>query len=432
MLVGFVIAAVAVLDNAFRNAARDAVRDRLTAQLYALLTVAEVDERGLIRMPEALAEPRFAIPRSGLYAFIYDQEGKLSWRSDSSISIDPPSPPAVEVGSLDSDRLQPRAGFEWFTVSFGLLWELERDRRVRYTFLLAEDVGSYRLEVAGFRGSLLLWIALAAALLFLLQILTLRWALRPLAAVTGEVQRVECGEQDVVTGNYPDEIDALTRNINALIRANRRALDRYRNSLGDLAHSLKTPLAVLRGLSEQSDPEKTRQALGEQTGRMAEIVDYQLKRAASPGSSVHVRRIQAAPAIRRVVNTVEKVYVDKGITFEVDVPADLELTVDEGDLMEMAGNLLDNACKWCRGRVGIRASRLGGIVRITVTDDGPGVDREMARVVVGRGVRADSQSPGQGIGLAVVSDIVSGYGGSLEIGEAAGGGACIGVDLPGR
>jgi two-component system sensor histidine kinase PhoQ len=193
---------------------------------------------------------------------------------------------------------------------------------------------------------------------------------------------------------------------------------RYRNTLGDLAHSLKTPLAVLRGLTEgRRDDDGVPGAVAEQVDRMDAIVRYQLQRTVSSGQGLLARPVAIAPAVAKVVRSLDKVYADKGVRVTVDVEEGLRYGCDEGDLLEVVGNLADNAYKWCRKEVAIEAAHdsRDGVLSIAVRDDGDGIAPDRIDAVTRRGVRGDEREPGQGIGLGVVREIVESYGGSLSL-----------------
>lgn len=425
----FTAVAVGVLDNAFERSARDSVREQLNAQLYALLTAAELSNDGELYFPERLAEPRFSVAGSGLYAFVYDAGLNAVWHSQSALSIPPPPTTTLAVGN-SRFTLERHADTQLFMLRFAVAWEAGDGREV-FNFVIAEDLTRYQAQVDAFRRNLFLWSALGIAVLLLVQLAILQWALRPLGAVERELRRVETGAQRLITGRYPAEISGLTRNINRLMEGSQRSLERYRNSLGDLAHSLKTPLAVLRGLSgEQLEPSALRSALEEQTRRMGNIVDHQLKRAASSGGDSARGWSNLEEIAGRVLRTLEKVYADRAIDFRLEIDAGLRIAMDEADLMEVLGNVLENACKWCRGLVGISAVQREGRVEIHVVDDGPGIDPALARDVLQRGVRADQRVPGHGIGLAVVRDIVAGYHGKVRIARSVSGGADVVLTIP--
>jgi two-component system sensor histidine kinase PhoQ len=228
----------------------------------------------------------------------------------------------------------------------------------------------------------------------------------------------------------PRELDGLSRNLNSLIQHNRQRQERVRNALADLAHSMKTPLAVLRGGAEAGEDEALRELVREQTARIDDIVSYQRQRAAVAGTSAVTRPIPLAPILQRICASLDKVHRERGLQCTLQVPSDLRLRADEGDLFELFGNLLENAYKHGTGQVRVMVAAQRHRVRIDVEDDGDGIpEHEVARLLQ-RGERADRRHPGEGIGLAVVSEIVDQYGGSLQIRRSDLGGASICLSLP--
>ncbi len=197
--------------------------------------------------------------------------------------------------------------------------------------------------------------------------------------------------------------------------------------MADLAHSLKTPLAVLSSLRGTSEHSHT---MEEQVARMDNIVQYQLQRAATAGRSVLASPLPVTPVVERLLTSLEKVYQDKELNIHRDLDPRARFRGDEGDLMELLGNLLDNACKWAVAGVWLEVSHKKGTLRISVEDDGPGIAPHQAERVLTRGVRLDEATPGHGIGLPIVRDIVDAYEGKLEIAHSPHGGARFIVSLP--
>ncbi len=423
----------AALDRGFRESAETAARDRLQAELYLLLGAADLDPELGLTVPEVLPDARLATPGSGLYAEVLDQEGQVVWRSWSALGLEVPYPPAPEPGRPELREVAAPDGPALLTLSLGVVWELAPGRDERYTFRVAETRATLEAEVARFRQSLWGWLAGAGLALLGVQGLVLRWGLAPLRRVVQEVAAVEAGRQVGLDGAYPPELRPLTDRLNALLAHGRSQLEHHRNALADLAHSLKTPLALLRGALDAGAPAPDlRASVEEQVERMASVVDYQLRRAAATGRAPLTASVALAPLVRRVVASVAKVHAARTLDFQIQVPEDLRLAGDEGDLMEVVGNLLDNAAKWARSRVVVsaQASPSGG-TRLTVEDDGPGVPAAELPRVQTRGTRADPGVPGQGIGLAVVRDIVeTAYGGRLELDNRPGGGLQARVHLP--
>lgn len=416
------------LDRAFRESARSARHDRLLGQTYLLMAAAELDPRGRLILPDALSEARFGQPGSGLYGVITDGRAVV-WRSPSTLGVEVPY---VESLAAGEERFEERRGGRqpYFLVGYGVQWA-GSGRPSPFTFTVAEDLSGFDAQIVAYRRSL--WGGLGAMAVLLLAALgaVLGWGLRPLGRVAAEVAAIESGQQDRIAGRYPSEIARLTDNLNALLRQERAQQKRYREALADLAHSLKTPLAVLRSARVPGQsPAVLEAAVEEQVARMASIVDYQLQRAAAAGRSRFAAPVPVAPLARKVAASLDKVYRDKGVETTLALADDLVFRGDEGDLLELFGNLLDNAYKWCRRVVAVSGAREGGALLLTIADDGPGIDAAAAARLTERGVRADSAVPGHGIGLAVVRDIVTAYDGDLAIGESPLGGASVTLRLP--
>lgn len=420
------------LDQAFRESARAAREERLQGQLYMLIAEAEVDEAGRLAMPPQLQEPRFGQPFSGLYATIIDGKGKIRWRSPSALNVELPAETSLAAGKSAFSRLPGSAKTDYFVYRMGVSWS-EGKRKYAFTFSVAEDLTAFHAQLARYRRSLWGWLGAMAALLLLAQAALLRWGLRPLRAVAQEIRAIEAGEKEQLTGTYPAELSALTSNLNGLLQRERGQLRRYRDALGDLAHSLKTPLAIMRGaLSDPAQENGLAATVAEETGKMQRIVDYQLQRAATAGpASPLAAPLPLAPLAETIIASLNKVYRDKNIRFQIDVESGLNFRGDRGDVLELLGNLLDNACKWCRSGVALHAANEAGHLILTVEDDGPGIPPQEAANILQRGVRTDQSTPGQGIGLAVVASIVQAYGGEIRIGASPLGGASVVIRIPG-
>jgi two-component system sensor histidine kinase PhoQ len=219
----------------------------------------------------------------------------------------------------------------------------------------------------------------------------------------------------------------LTNNINSLIRHAQARQQRYRDGLNDLAHSLKTPLAILQGLADRVgyDDAESQHTLTEQVARMNQIVRHQLQRAATSGRAAWIKGLPVRPVVERIARTLDKVYVEKAMRWEVSIPLELEFQGDEGDLMEVLGNLMDNAWKYGRSRVRICGLGRDQGLELHVEDDGGGIPPEQVDEVLKRGHRMDQQQPGQGIGLTVACEIIGAYGGQLKLGQSDLGGTDV-------
>lgn len=423
-----------VLDKAFQNSAETAVRNHLQGQLYGLLAAFDVNGDGRLIVPRNLPEARFSRINSGLYARVVNQESNVVWRSDSSLGRSLPARPKLASGDSLFERITTQGGVELFWLRFGIAWEIADRASVDYEFTVAEELANYNGQVESFRRSLWIWLGGAVVVLLLVQTAVLRWSLKPLRAVAEDVAAVEQGMLSHLAGEYPRELSGLTRNINAFIINERRQIERYRNTLGDLAHSLKTPLAVIQGAVEAKQPVNLVEVAA-QVDRMSEIVDYQLRRAAAAGKRTLTAPVLVPVNVDKVINSLRKVYANRDIEVIQDIRPGLKFYGDEGDLFEVLGNLLDNAFKWSRGQVIVRAEpikeqkhRSG--VRLSVADNGPGIDESLREQVLKRGVRAESEVAGQGLGLASVQDIVEAYGGVMRIAAYDGQGTEVVVEFP--
>ena len=409
VLIIFISLTAITLDRAFTDSAESALRDKLTSQLYALMAAAEVEEEQLL-MPSDELDALLGLPSSGVYAFVTDQTGKTIWQSSSALGAEPPQPVTLASGEKSFNKIKTES-ISYYTFAYGVDWSTE-STVIALTFSITTDLKSFDKQIARYRTSLWGWLVAMALLLLVSQMLILRWGLSPLRKVGIELNQIENGNQESIQDKYPKEIEGLTTNINILLEQERKQKIRYRNALGDLAHSLKTPLAVLQsGLSAESKNKSSQ----EQITRMNAIVEYQLQRAATAGAVSIGKSVNVRLLINRIIDSLFKVYRDKNIDVQQSIDTALVFKGDDGDLMEVFGNLLDNAFKWSNQQIKIKAVSVDKKIRLTISDDGPGIARDKIDELLRRGVRADQTTPGHGIGLSIVQNIVQAYHGSLEI-----------------
>ncbi|CAL1239661.1 ATP-binding protein [Candidatus Methylocalor cossyra] len=435
VLAAFLGATGWVLDRAFRDSAEAALRDGLQGYAETLQAAIEKDHlEGLKSLPQTLGD-RLRQPGSGLYAVLTRQsDDQLVWRSESAKDLPIPWPPLPDFWSGRLDPLRLPNGTPLYVLSVNLIYKKPRHRPIPYLLQIAETLDDkqsyYYSRVNRIRRDLWGWFAGAAAFLLLLQMLILRRSFAPLRRVAADLRDIEAGRAERLTGHYPRELHGLTENLNALLDQAEAHLARYRHALGDLAHSLKTPLAVLRGAAEGLPPEAddARAVLRDQIERMNRIIEYQLKRAAASGRSHLAQPVGVADKARQLVAALSKVYADKAIACRIEIAPELAFHGDEGDLLEILGNLADNAFKWARRQVLLSARRDGDArLELRVEDDGPGIPGAVADRLRQRGERADSSVPGHGLGLAIVDSIVQAYDGQLLIGTSPLGGAAVTV-----
>ena len=421
------------LESLYRNLGLRSLEDVLDAQVIALISTADIDSEGRL-VPQNLAEPRLATPGSGLYAEILGSRG--SWRSPSALGsgLNLAAEPSPGERYFEHTRLAD--GTRVLGLSLGIRWEPAEGEAHDFVIRAAQSLEPWyqqmiRVRTGLITGSMLLCLLLLGGLA-----IALRVSLRPLRRLEREIVDIESGRRESLGTAWPRELTGVTGNLNALLVGERKRLERYRTTLGNLAHSLKTPLAAVRGLIEagQADPA----ALTPQLDRMQSIVQHQLKRAVFGGGGTTLTDLAVQEPLEQLRVALAKVYADKTVRASLTVAAGTAYPIDTGDFMELAGNLMDNACKYCRSAIAVRATpwtaaewRRPGLV-LEVEDDGSGIPSAQRSRVLERGARADESVAGQGIGLSVAREIAAAYSGTLEIAESRLGGARICIRLPGR
>jgi signal transduction histidine kinase len=264
-----------------------------------------------------------------------------------------------------------------------------------------------------------------------LVVLQVRVGLGPLFTMGREIADVRKGRAQRLTQPYPREIAPLANELNALLDYNQEVVERQRTHVGNLAHALKTPISVL--LTEaQSHPGFLAEVVERQSLAMREQVEHHLRRArAAARSQTSGERTQVAPVLDEIARTLERIFSDRDVMIDWDADDDLYFLGERQDLQEMAGNVMENACKWCRGRVWASATELDGDrLRLCIDDDGPGLPPEKREEVLKRGARLDESAPGSGLGLSIVHELARAYGGKLALSESRHGGLRIDLELP--
>lgn len=441
-LVAFLALAGYALDKAFVATAEDNLQQRLKA--YALKYTEEIDfgRSGNLIPPYSDPHPQFTMPDSGLYAQVVMPTN--TWSSNSTLG--PVLPASAMLGPLEysfdgpiSYRHADGSDGELYRYGTGYVYtKRDSEEEFPYTIYVMEDASTLSAQIRVFRGALWVYLGSAGVILLLLQMYVLRWSLRPLQRVIDELTRVQRGEAERMSEKHPRELEPLTDSINAFIESERENLERQRNTLADLAHSLKTPLAVLRTqLDSGTSAQDLRNELDTQLRRMNNLVSYQLARAASRGHKLFAAPVVIEPNAEEIVQGLEKLYAAKGVLCEFDIDPSARFYGEQGDLLELLGNLLENAFKWARSRVLLTIksgpalpNRRPGLM-LTVDDDGPGIAEADISHVLQRGVRGDERVHGHGIGLATVQDVVKDYRGELTVSRSPElGGARFHIALP--
>ncbi len=437
---GFALAAFLGLTGLTQNKANyaselSAMHDRLHNYAIAYITGTDISRSGKVVPPDTQPNPDFSRPGSGLYAVIVGERGSV-WTSPSALGRDFDFVRMLKPGETAFDPVDTRGG-RLYVFSYGVSIDSTGKRSVPLTFSVAQTEDQFEGLVATYRRTQFVWLAMLGCMLMLLQLVLLRWSLMPLRRVAGDLAHIERGDREHLDGPYPVELTLLTRRLNAFIDSERDQRLRYRNTLADLAHSLKTPLAVIRSQLE-SGPEQAqvRSDMHDQIRRMDEIVAYQLSRAATSGRRTFAAPVAIAEHAEDLVQSLEKVYAAKNVLCEFDIEDRAAFYGEQGDLLELMGNLVENAFKWAKHRVLLTAHAAGqgrgrvGLL-ITVEDDGPGIPEDKIGKVLQRGVRGDERVQGHGIGLSIVQDIVKAYHGEMHVDRSEElGGARFVVRLP--
>jgi len=416
-----------VLDKAFRSNVESAQRENLRTQIYTLLATAELsDEDGRLTLPEEITEPRLNLYESNLHARVVTTENKVIWQSKSMLNTNIPFPAQIEVGKFTFSNAHNHQ--QYFTLlSFATLWVTDKGEQ-SYIFQVAENQQALNKQTTIFRKNLWGWLAGVSFLLIIIQGYILRWGLKPLRHVADDLLDIEKGKKKRLTGKYAKEINPLTNNLNQLLDSSQQQLSRYRDALGNMAHSLKTPIAVLQGIIDNTAIEQ-KDTASEQLSTINSIVEYQLQRAATVGHQQLGDAIDLRPLAEKIISTLDKVHKDKQVKTQLDITHTLKTQADEGDLFELLGNLIENAFKWCNKQVRVSAKTLNTQTQIIIEDDGPGIDKAEQERILLRGQRADQQTPGHGLGLAMVNDMLLLYKGSIKITQSDLGGAKIIVKI---
>lgn len=273
-----------------------------------------------------------------------------------------------------------------------------------------------------------------ALMLLIIGLFQISRGVSPVAQLRHRLSSIHSGATKRVGGEFPSEVQPLVDDLNALLAQRDAQVERAQAKAGDLAHTLKTPLAILLQEAESADRSgqaEIAEAIRQQVHRMQRQMDYHLAyaRAAASGAAPGTR-CEVLVAAEGLVRTLKRLYADRNLSISIAVPEGLAVRVELADFEEMLGNLLDNACKWAASRVSVSAAPAGSSLVITVDDDGKGVDEALRNSVLQRGVRADETAPGSGFGLAIVRDLAEVYGGSITLGQSPQGGLRASLSLP--
>ena len=440
-----------VLSSVFRDAEEDRFDDRLQSDMEGLIAAAQLDTPASVTLQGRFTDPRFERIYSGWY-----------WQIEP--DVENPAGAQQAQTKAPSQALTPQTSRSLWDTTLsphdlasqeGALWGYDEgpdnqrlrviERRIElpitlnngkkatgtFRFMVAGDTAEVEKDVANFDTTLAwsfgaLGLGLLAAIVIQVQL-----GLAPLRRVRAALARIREGRARRLEGDFPAEIAPLASDLNSLIEHNAEVVSRARGHVANLAHFLKTPLTVLSNEAEGVQGPLA-DAVKKQVSAMRRQVDHYLARARAAGSSdVLGTRAEVAPVLRDLVRVVKQMHADKGIDIALSVPAAMTFRGEREDLEEMAGNLIDNACKWAAQRVVVNAAPDGpGRFVVSVSDDGPGLEPDERGRAMERGERLDESVPGTGLGLAIVRDIAKLYAGNFTLGQSSLGGLEARLELP--
>ena len=433
------VAAGVLLADLFKSAVERNFDERLYAVLDGVLSNVEVADDGrTLTLPNALADTRFGLPLSGWYWQVAPV-GQPPTLASASLLDQKLTPSPVELAARDSEGV---ASFYLLDANATQLRGIEQRYRfegsnTEYSVLVAGNFDELKGEIWAYTNALVLVLSILGLGFLGSVIVQVRYGLRPLQLLRSELNSVRQGDSDRIRGDYPEEVEPIARELNLMIQANTEIVERARTQVGNLAHALKTPLSVLNneaarhkgGLSDK---------IKEQTDIMRDQVNLYLDRARR---AARAQSLGAISDVRSVVDaisrTLVRIHTEKGIEVTVDCPESLKFRGEKQDLEEMVGNLLDNACKWAKRRIAVKAEYLKhedaqgrSWLELAVEDDGPGLPEGRRGEALKRGRRLDETKPGSGLGLSIVSETASMYNGQIRLDASRYGGLRAVLTLP--
>ena len=408
----------------------------IESHLEQLARVVEPAPDGGVALSEDLGEPRFARPFSGLYWQISVLgEGDENLVTSSSLWDEFLALPtaAAAPGDLVRHERIPFLDSDIMLVERTLLLGQD-DREIPLRLAVAIDRAELESAKKDFADRVLMLVALLGAFLLIASAVQILFGLRPLGYLRTRLNAVRAGDAQRLEGRFPSEVQGVVDELNGLLAGREEMVARARARAADLAHGLKTPLAVMaaesRRLAELGETTAAAEITA-QIDRMNRNVERELVRSRARGGGATVgERTPVGPAIERLFRVFERMPGGDAISWESVVDTDATIPMEAADFDEVAGNLLDNARKWAAGRVVVTAATEGGMAKVTIDDDGPGIPREELAYVVERGGRLDESSPGSGLGLAIARDILGIYGGRLDLETAPSGGLRARISIP--
>ena len=420
------------IDRMYARSLHDSIRERLTSTLNLLVSsIEEVDGTLVMDQPQ---DSRLQQPGSNLTAGM--RTDQTTWLSESTLQSAPLEWPHGPQGEQVFRRIEDffADANPQFVMSWELGWETEQEQVLPLHLWAAVDSDELHQPLAEFRRGTWRWLAILGALLVSVQLLTGWLGMKPLRRVEREIQAIEKGEKSSLDGAYPVELAALTENLNALLASEQIGQRQYRQALGNLGHAMKTPLAVLSSILQQEKISQEDLAQADNAMReLHSVIRFQIERAASAARRTMLQPVAVKVESERLIRSLQKIYPQADIS--QDIEPDSKFYGEQRDLLEVLGNLLENACKYGTGKVLLRVRQSSSSKRkpgllISVGNSGQPLAPEQFEKMLQRGLRGDERIEGDGLGLAIVAEIADAYNARLEAGRSELGGLEVLLEFP--
>jgi signal transduction histidine kinase len=422
-----------LITNLFTQYATKQFELNLQSQFIQLVSLISIDPRSKQpQLPSPAGEPRWVTPLSGLYWQINATNGLvLRSRSlwDQALVIQKPSAqinqrPFYEIGSIGQHPV----------LAYSKEISLEEGGSEKLILTVAVDRSPLDAAITLFASQTKLYLLILAAALLTILILQITVGLQPLSALKAAMIRLKSGKSSTIEGDYPAEFNILVKDFNTVLEQNQQIITRAKAQAGNLAHAIKTPLAIIQNATQDNNLSDSafKELVLQQTQSAKEQVERSLAKAKTFAlNPLVITCTPALNAIQSIVRVMNALYSDKGLKIKIDCHVENPIFNGEAhDLQEMIGNVLDNACKWAKSIVHIKITSRENFLLICFEDDGIGLDPIKYDEALKRGIKLDEVTPGSGLGLSIVSELVEIYGGRVVLNQSNLGGLSVTLELP--
>lgn len=416
-----------VISNLYRTHLTTQFHDELEIHLIELMRLSETDATGQPRLDRPLSDPRFQMTGSGFYWQI-ERIGHQALKSETLGDM------ALDGRLAHSTQEQ----IEWIKGPDGEVLQCgiqapARDGGPPLRFSIAAERRLLDEIIASFNRDLGFSLTIFAALMVAGAMLQTLYGLRPAQQIADDIEKLRRGTMARLDSNAPEEFSGIVTRLNALLDSQTALVQRARVETGNLAHGLRTPLALINDEAEQlarNGEENAGSFIQTQCRKISRQINYHMMRARAAGTRATGFVANLKGVVQQILSAMQRLHANKQLAFVMDIASDMSVNCDEGDLSEIVSNLIDNACKWARAQIGISAYKADNMVVIEISDDGPGIAEDMRTRVFDVGARLDEGKAGSGLGLAIARDLARLYGGELELENASTGGLIARLRLP--